>query len=673
MARAQTAPAAPPPKGDVEHLDKFVVSAGPDATTAFDLAQGTSVLTGADLRQLAQATLGETLASTPGVSSTYYGPGASRPVIRGLGGDRVRVLESGVGALDASNVSPDHNAALEPLFASRIEVLRGPSTLLYGTSAVGGAVNVIDNRIPDAALDGSAHGTLELRGGGAANERAAILAAGGGAKNFAVQVDALKQKTDDLKIPGVARIDADAPPNQLAGTLPSSATETWNGSLGASVFWSAGHAGAAFSDYETTYGVPTGDVPPTSIDMKQKRLDLAGEITQPFGVFRGAKARIGFGDYTHSELSGGTQVNTTFKNKAWEGRVELPHAAIGAVSGTLGAQASSSDFSAVGDEVVTPPSRTDTAALFALEELKLGDDTTLQVGARFETESVKLGAVDPTLPAVPGYGARSGEKKNFASLSGSAGLVFHPVKDWSIATSLAYTERLPTAQELFSNGPHGGTGAYEIGTSGLGNERSLGLDLSVRRRAGFVTGAASAFVNRFQDFIFEHELPAAAIPAAKNPDGLRPFQFVARDAQFYGGELEAVFHLADRETRHVHLELRSDYVRAEETSSHLPLPRIPPLRAAAKLSYDDGRWTANVEVRHAARQDRFTPDEGPTAGYTLLDADVSRLFATGRASYELFVKGTNLTNITAREHTSFLKEFAPLPGRGVAAGVRASF
>lgn len=674
VTRGQTATVTPPTTGDkIERLDKFVVSAGPDPKTAFDLAQGTAVLAGEELRRSVQATLGETLAATPGVASTYYGPGASRPVIRGLGGDRIRVLDNGVGALDASNVSPDHNTALEPLFASRIEVLRGPSTLLYGSSAVGGAVNVIDNTIPERAPDKPSAGTLELRAGGPARERAGVLSAESGDKTFAVHLNALKQTSDDVRIPGFARIDANAPALQPVGTLPGSATDTWSGALGATAFWNAGHAGAAFSHYETDYGVPTGDVPPVSIRMKQKRVDLAGEVTQSFGFFRGAKARVGLGDYTHAELSGGTTVNTTFRNKAAEGRVELPHVAVGNLSGTLGLQAARSDFSAVGDEVVTPPSRTRTGAMFALEELKLGDKTTLQFGGRAEGQTITLGEVDPALPAVPGYAARSAQKKKLGGVSGSAGLVVYPAKAWSLGVAVAYTERLPTAQELFSNGPHGGTSAYEVGTSGLGREKSLGLDLSVRRRTGFVTGSAGIFLNRFSDYIFEQALPLTAIPAANNPDELTPFQFVARDALFQGAEVELSFHLIDEATRHLHLDWMGDVVRARAIATHEPLPRIPPLRFGARLSYDTGPWSLNLEARHAFAQNRVAAAESATPGYTLANFNVSYLLSGERVGYELFVRGTNLTDATAREHSSFLKEFAPLPGRGVLGGVRVSF
>ncbi len=656
----------------IVHLDEFIVSAGPDAKSAFDLAQGTSILVGDELRRHQQATLGDTLAGTPGISATYYGPGASRPIIRGLGGDRVRMLTDSLGALDASTISPDHNTAIEPLFASRIEVLRGPAPLLYGSSAVGGAVNVIENRIPDTPGDGATHGAVELRGFGAADECAGVVSADAGDNRLAVHVNGLRLKTDDVRIPGVARLDADAPAGQPGGTLPSSAIDTTSGSVGLTKFWSAGHLGASVGEYDTTYGVPTGDDPPITLKLRQTRYDLAGDITKPFGVFRSARVRFGCGDYQHSEVIG-DEVTTTFRNHAWEGRLELPHQPLGPLAGSIGVQAARSNLSPAGEEAVTPPYVSTSGALFALEEFKTGP-VTWQLGARYEAASVRLGPIDPALPAVPGYDAVSGKKKNFRGLSASAGLVYYPTKDWSVGVSLACSERLPAAQELFSNGPHGGTRAYEVGAGSLAKEKSLGLDVSLRKRAGFVTGSVSAFVNRFNDYIFEQRLPDEVIPAADNPEELTPYQFIAKDARFYGGEAELEFHLYEEGDRHVHLQLTSDYVRAQQTTDDEPLPRIPPLRFGAALRYEESHWSAGVEVRRAARQNRFAPAEDATAGYTLLNADVSYLVKTGAAAqWELFLRGNNLTDRVARVSTSFLKDFAPLPGRGLAAGVRMFF
>lgn len=667
-------PLSPPTTLDPDHaisLDRVVVSSGLQDKTAFDLAQGTSILAGDNLRRQAQTTLGETLSAAPGVSATSYGPGASRPIIRGLGGDRIRVLDSGVGALDAANVSPDHNTAIEPLFAERIEVLRGPATLLYGSSAVGGVVNVIDNRIPVTPLARAFEGAIEARGFGAAREQTALGALAAGSKALRIQLDGLTSSSGDLRIPGVARSDDAAPASQPNGTLPNTEIKTHSGSIGATWFGKGFQLGAAVSTYATDYGVPVDE--PISIDLHQRRLDFSGEITRPFGIFQGVKARLGFGDYTHSEIADRTTINTTFQNRAWEGRLEMPHAFGPTFSGTVGVQGSRSDFSAVGEEVVTPPSVTANRALFALEEWKHGA-VTLQCGVRLERQTITLADFDASiLPLVPGYAANPREKKAERGLSSSLGAVYYPAKDWAIGLSFAYTERLPTAQELFSNGPHGGTGAYEVGNASLGDEKSIGVDLSVRRRTGFVTGAASVFVNTFKNYIFEQPLALTAIPAGNNPESLTPYQFIARDAEFYGAEAEVSIHLVDTGAQKVHLNLMSDYVHAEQTTDHEPLPRIPPWRIGGGLRFEQAEWSLGIEVRHTMRQDRFTAAETATSGFTLLNADLSYTIERGHTSSEFFVRGTNLTDAEARVHTSFLKNFAPLAGRGILGGVRLKF
>jgi len=671
VARAQVS--APPDPKETVHLDAVVVTGTGDAKSVFDLAQGASVLAGENLRAREAGTLGETLAATPGVNSTYYGPGASRPIIRGLGGDRVRMLDNGVGSLDASNVSPDHNTAIEPLLVDRIEVLRGPSALLYGSSGVGGVVNVIDNRIPAAPPTTLFGGRAETRYETAAKERTGVLAVGGGDDRWGYQVEGLRTRTDDVKIPGFAQEGPDAPADQTKGTLPSSAISTKSGSVGGSYFWNDSYVGLAASEYDTSYGVPTGDDPPTSIRLRQQRVDLRSDVNQAFGFFKGARVRAGLANYRHSELSGGAKVNTTFLNKAYEGRVELLQETLNDFSGTIGVQTTRSDFSAVGEEVVTPPTVTSNQAIFALEEYKASRALTLQLGARYEHQTIKLGQVDAGLPAFPGFAAQSGERRAEGGTSTSAGLVFYPAPDYSVGASLAYSQRLPVAQELFSNGPHGGTASYEVGTSTLGKEKSMGFDLTVRKRAGFVTGSIGGFANRFSGFVFEQELPTSQTPTVNNPDKLRPFQFVAKDALFYGGEAELTLHLMDTKAERLHLDLTSDSVHAQQTTDHQPLPRIPPLRAGAELHWERGRWSVGGGFRHACRQNRISSAETETPGYTLLNADATYTLVLKGVSYDFFVRGTNLANAEARVHTSFLKDFAPLPGRGVAVGVRTVF
>ncbi len=678
-ARAQTTPADPGAKpGETLALETVVISAGADAKSAFDLAQGASLLEADTLHRSVQSTLGETLSSVPGVNATYYGPGASRPIIRGLGGDRVRMLDNGVGSLDASNVSPDHNVSIEPLLVDRIEVLRGPATLLYGSSAVGGVVNVIDNRIPSAAPAQPFGGRAEMRYDSASNEQTGIFALTAGGPSFAFQANGLRTETDDVSIPGYA--DPANPANK--GTLANSAISTKSGSLGGTYFWGKGNAGLAVSEYDTTYGVPVDE--PIQIDMKQRRLDFRSEITEPFAAFKSAKIRFGLADYTHAEVDETTGLpNTTFKNKAYEGRVELAQQDVGNLTGSVGFQASRSDFSAVGEEVVTPATVTDSQALFVLESYKLNPALTLQFGGRYEHQGIRVGEVDPALPAYPGYAATTGEKRTDRGFSVSTGLVWYPAKDYSVGLSVAYSQRLPVAQELFSNGPHGGTNAYEIGSSGLDREDSLGVDFTVRKRAGFVTGTVGAFVNRFSNFVFEQKDPALYFdedsgtflpyPVLPGDEYLPIYQFVARDAVFWGGEADLTFHLWETDSDHLHLDLTSDYVHAQQTTDDQPLPRIPPLRAGAGLRYERGRWTLGANVRHAFRQDRVAAEETETAGYTLVGADLSYRLPVGKSEWELFARGANLTDEDARVSTSFLKDVAPLPGRSITTGVRVTF
>jgi len=669
---AQPRPPRPGDDGYVERLDAMIITGTADPKAAFDFAQGASSLSGKRLQLQQESTLGETLERTPGVNSTYYGPGASRPLIRGLGGDRVRMLEDSIGSLDLSSISPDHNVSIEPLLLERIEVLRGPATLLYGSSAVGGVVNVIDNRIPLTAPDAPLGGRVEGRFNTVANERTGVMSLLVGNAGFGLQVNGLRTLMDDVDISGYAQQGPDAPADQPRGTLPGSAISTKSGSVGGTAFFKTGFVGLAVSEYDTAYGVPTGDDPAISIDMKQRRLDLRGELASPFGFFKTLRVRAGYGDYTHSELSGGATVNTLFKNKAWESRVELVQETLDKLSGTIGLQFSQADFLAEGEEVVTPATLTRSAAIFALEEYKL-EQVTFQLGGRYEWQRIGLGELAAGLPTFDGYAAQSGAKRTDRGVSVSTGAVYYPAKNYSVGFSLAASQRLPGAQELYSNGPHGGSAAYEVGRSNLGKEKSIGVDLTLRRRGDFMTGSVGVFMNKFRNFIFEEELPEALKPVVNNPDGLTAFQFVAKNALFYGGEAELEFHLIDREGERLHFVLDGDYVRAEQTTDDQPLPRIPPLRAGAELRYERGAWTAGVNLRHVFRQGRFAEFETATSGYTLLGADLGYGFMFGRVRYDIFLRGSNLTNEAARVHTSFLKDFAPLPGRNVTLGVRAEF
>lgn len=673
--------------------DELFVTASADPRSQLEVAQPTSVLAGAELDLKRQATLGETLADEPGVSSTYFGPGASRPVIRGLGGERVRVLTDGVGSGDAAGLSPDHAVSADPLAAERIEVIRGPATLLYGSSAVGGVVNVLDGRIPSYVPGQAMTGQVEVEGGSVSDSRAGAASLDGGlgrpgGGGFAWHVDYSRRETDDYEIPGFGPLDPEEREESEPGLLANSALETESGALGASWVGDRGYFGVAVSGFDTLYGIPghgheheegeeheedeeheegeehEEDEEGVSIDLEQRRVDLRGEITDLSGtvgqgLFRGLKLRLGVADYEHVELEG-AEVGTRFDNESWEARLELVQRRRGRLSGSIGLQGSSSDFVAIGEEAFVPPSVTDTLALFTFQEVELRDDLRLQLGARVESQEI-----DPESAANRPLEARSGE-----ALSGSAGLVWDVGDRWSVGASAARTERQPNATELFALGPHAATRTFEIGDPGLDDETSLGLDLSLRKRRGRLTGVVNLFANRFDGYIFEAF-------TGEVEDDLDVVRFSQRDADFYGAELDAVARLAEIADGHLDLTFGVDLVRGEleraGPGESEDLPRIPPLTGRLGLEFHHGPYRAGVEVTRAEEQDRVATNETPTDGYTLLGATFSYRLFLGTTVTDVIVRGRNLTDEEARNHVSFLKDEAPLPGRDVSVALRVSF
>jgi iron complex outermembrane receptor protein len=655
------------------HTEQMVVTAGPEARSEAETYQPVEVLSGTELTEQLQPTLGETLSNQPGVNSTYFGPGASRPIIRGLGGDRIRVLQDGVGSGDASNTSPDHAVSLEPSIAERIEVVRGPATLLYGSSAVGGVVNVLDNRIPDYRTDRPITGSVDLRAGTVSDETAGSLNLNGSIDNFGWHVDLSKRETDDYEIPGFAEEhhDEEEPGHdeepgheeeQPFGILPNSFVESDGAGAGISYIGDKGFLGFAYSGFNTLYGVPghhhheeeehaedevraaqEEEEEPVRIDLNQRRYDVRGGYNSAFGFFRALKLRLGVTNYEHAELEG-EAVGTLFTNDSFETRVEALHKPFGSFTGSFGLQIANRDFTAVGEEAFLPPTDTSSWALFLYEEMGSGD-LRLQLGGRFEHQDVDA--------ETTGINSRS-----FGGFSASAGVVYLPNEDYSLSAAFARSQKLPNAEELFSNGPHIATNAFEIGDPNLDTETSYGFDVSLRRLTGPVTGEVSFFVNRFNDFIFEQFTDEIE-------DGLQVFRYVQTDALFIGAEAHADIELIHAEPHHVSLELLGDFVRAEITDTDEALPRIPPFRIGGGINYQGRAFFGNIHLRYVDNQSRVSSFEEPTDSYTMLNANIGyRLFAGGM-SHEFILRGTNLTDEEARNHVSFLKEVAPLPGRDI--------
>lgn len=667
-------------------METIVVASTPLQRTLFEQASPVSILTGEPLRLQLAPTLGETLAGTPGVSSTYFGPAASRPVIRGLDADRIRVLQNGVNTIDASATSVDHAVSFQPVVVESIEVVRGPATLLYGPNAIGGLVNVIDRRIPDERIERTVQGSVEGKYGSVNTERGGAFVLEGGLGGFAWHIEGYKTATDDLHVPGFVRSarlrERDPLPDgekEQRDVLLNSNLRTEGLSGGASYVWEKGYIGAAYSGFHTNYG--TVAEPNVTIDMEQRRFDTRGAFYDPLPIIKAINYKFGYSDYEHTEFEG-SAVGTTFKNEGYDGRLEITHAKLGPFEGTIGYQSEKSDFSALGEEAFVPPVETLTNSAFLFEEVTLGP-VKLQGGIRYDH-------ITADSDTAPRFGP--GRNRTFDNVSGSLGVVWTPIDDYTIALSGSYSERAPTYQELFANGPHVATNAFEIGNPDLGVEKALGVDLTFRKKAGRVTGALSLFYTRFSDFIGEF---ATGDEVAGEEDVLPVYAFRGTDAEFWGGELETTIHLlapvegaagpggksgkdlvetsqpVDPHT--LDLILKADYVHARDTISGDPLPRIPPFHGSVALAYGKGRFGARIEGQYAARQNRTSEFELATDSYFLLNASVNYRLGTGPVQWDAYVRGTNLTNEEARLHTSFLKDIAPLAGAGVTVGLKASF
>jgi len=644
------------------HAEEIVVTAG-ESRSESEVYQPVTVIRDDEIAQQLQPTIGETLNDEPGVSSTYFGPGSSRPIIRGLGADRIRILSEGLGTSDASNISPDHAVTVDPASARQIEIVRGPATLLYGSNAVGGVVNVLDERIPSSVSTERIGGHVDLRGGTVSDERTGSLALDGGAGRFAWHVDITKRDTNDYEIPGPAEQEHEGEePAEDTGILENSSLESQAGTIGASFVGERGFFGVAFNRFETNYGIPGHEHHEEElsmnqeeeeefvrIDMEQTRFDIKGEL-RDLGFFRNVRLRLGSTDYEHVELEG-DEVGTRFTNEGFEGRLEATHQPLGRLRGSIGVQVSESDFAAIGEEAFVPPSTTESQAAFLFEEIP-GERVDFQFGARFESQDISVDSDE--LPDL-----------SFDGVSASVGTIYRPVEGFAIAASLARATRLPTSTELYANGPHIATSQFEIGDVNLEEETSLGLDLSFRKTEGRLRGQINLFNNSFDGYIFD-------TPTGDEEDGLPVFQYVQADATFRGIEVDAHTEIFHSGMNHLELEAGADYVRGELDDDG-NLPRIPPLRLSAGLRFQGSALSASAEVRRYSKQDDVAAFEEATDGYTLVNATVGYRFFAANTVHDLMLRGTNLTDELARQHTSPLKESAPLPGRDFTLAYRVTF
>lgn len=666
-------------------LQEVVVTGNPLGSELFELAAPVSVLGGQQLFLQRKSTLGETLNTLPGVSSTSFGPNASRPVIRGLDGDRIRILQNGAGTLDASSLSFDHAVSIDPLVVERAEVVRGPAALFYGGSAVGGVVNVIDNRIPQVAINGVS-GRAETRYGGADREKATGLVFEAGNGSLALHVDVYTRDTDDLRIKGFARSArlraADPQPIEATGTLPNSAAKSDGGAFGLSHTWANGYVGVSRSGFNTQYG--TVAEPTVTIAMQSSRWDVAGEMRELGNIIKSVKFKAGNTDYEHTELDAGVPA-TRFRNKGNDLHVEATHGKLGPLQGAFGLQFTAFDFSALGAEAFVPSTSTNAKAGFFYEELPLGA-LKLTFGGRYERTEVRseggglvpFGAVNPRFDPA--------QTRTFSGNSGALGAVWSFTPGLALAVNGAYTERAPTYYELFANGPHAATGVYEVGSAAFGKEKSKALDITLRMKSGKHSGSIGMFENRFDNFItLFNSGNTRGADGELNPldagDGtslntgeeiLPEFAWRAVPARFRGVEGEGRFRVMERGGS-LDLLVNASYVRADDRSTGQPLPRIAPWRYGVGLDYRQNRLGARLDATIHSDQDRVAAGERPTDGYTMLNAAVTYRLPAAGMRLEAFLRGVNLLNEEARNHGSFLKDIAPLGRRSGQVGVRGQF
>ena len=659
LAAAAPAVAQTAPQNQPTEVEEVIVTAAP-----YGIAEDASIANLDVIRQeeidVARAGgLGELLSDLPGVRSTAFGAGASRPVIRGLQGPRVQVLNNGVGTIDASALSPDHAVATDPLEAKRIEVLRGPAALAYGGNAIGGVVNVIDERVPTVPARRGLEGRVTLQGSTVddGGQIGAEIKAGEGPWVFSA--DAIRRETQDYDIPGPAEsaayaaLEGEEPEDE--GYVENSASELTQYGAGLSYVTGLGYLGFSAKRTETNYGVPghahhhedpldpmaEEEEEAVTIDLEQTRYDVRGELNVGFGPFDRAKLSLGWAEYEHTEFEG-SEVGTRFLSEGFEGRLELVQAERDGWNGAVGLQVLSRDLDAIGDEAYVPRSEIREVGAFVLQRLDRGP-WGVEGGLRLDNREIESAV-----------GSR-----DFDNISASINLFARPSEGVFLGVSFSRNARAPSEAELFAEGPHVATRAYEIGDDDLDSEVAYTLEATAHFETGPVSIDAHVYASKFDGFI-------DLIPTGDEEDDLPVFQYVQTDAEFVGFELEGDWRVWSNGVSTLTLEGEADYVRGD-TDLGAPA-RIPPWSLTGRAVYEIGRWDARLEVRHVGEQDRVAEFELPTESYTLVNLyGAYKPFADRELT--LFAEARNLTDEEAREHVSFLKDLTPLPGRNFRAGL----
>lgn len=700
-------------RSPIEVID---IEATPIHMSAMESASPVSVLSGEQLRRQQAATLGDSLEKLPGVNTNFHGKVASTPIIRGLSGPRVLITQNGLDVSDVSRVGPDHSVASEASTAQQIEVLRGPATLFYGSGAIGGVVNVVDNRVP---TDSTTRGEWNLEHNSVDNQKVASFNATTGTDSFAFYADAFWREADDYEIPVAAELDHDDHEEHSGDyTVENSNEESDGFTVGASYLMDQGFIGIAIEQFNRQYGIPGhthgGEEESVYADLEQTKVQLLSEYNLDNEWLNKINLRVGHTDYKHAEIEN-SLVGTTFKNETNEFRVDLMHNPFSEWNGGLSFHYKQSDVEAQGEEAFTPPSQTQSFAVALMEERHFGDFL-VQLGGR--VERVTIDADNALLPNIDAHAHDEEEadehdhdhdheestaitrvfdvEHEFTPVSLSAGVVWDFTPSYNLGLSVSRSERAPSASELLSFGAHIGTGTYEVGAlfdvdkdghfglseQAIDLETANNIDLTFRKTQGDIGFIFNAFYNQVDNYYYQIDtgLYAESGHSHGDEDGhdhgdehdhsseLPVYLFKTDDVILHGFEAQVAWQLTDE----FKVDLFSDYVRARLKDGG-DLPRTPPLRFGTEFSYQTEKLSAHLHVTRYQEQDRTAPEETATDGYTMLDASVSYDLSVLNQDVSLYLRGTNLTDTEARVHSSFLKNIAPRPGRSFALGIRGYF
>jgi iron complex outermembrane receptor protein len=690
-AAAAESPTPGSAQGAHPDTDQAIVVTGV-RRTAGDVLGSVSILDEEKLTNEVRPSIGETLASQPGVTASSFGPTASRPILRGLSGERVRILVDGIGSLDLSASDPDHAVAINPLTAERIEVLRGPSALLFGSSAIGGVVNVIDTRIPRSVPTGPVKVDALASYGSAADERSGTASVDvplGG--HFVAHADGSYSKFDDLEIGGFVlskplREQAAASPDpeirelaDLKGKLPNTAGRIDDIAGGLAYVDGALNIGVSYNHHDAKYGVPIRfsldpsiepEVP--TIDAHQDRVDA--RVNVPIGGFFNAfEFRGGASKYRHNEIEEDGEIGSRFFSNGQEMRADLVQSARGGWGGTTGVQFLHQDARIRGDEKYLPDSDNRQFGLFTLQSIVRGP-IRFEAGARIEFSRLEADEdeviaeigeeLEGEMEDVPEIGEEP-ISRSFTAVSLSAGANYEIAPGWRAGLSLAHSERAPSIDELFSLGPHGGSLQFLIGNPDRSKERSNSIELSVHLTTGPLHVQGSVYYSRFGSFIYQ-------APTDEMEDRLPVYEYRQGKADYYGFELESDAKFGNAFGVDWGGELVTDAVRAK-IRGFGDAPLIPPFRVLGALTGSRGQIDGRLEVEHAFGQHRTAPNETPTPGFTLVNASVDWHPFAANPELSLSLQANHLFDVDARRSTSVLKDFAPLAGRDIRLTARMKF